>query len=103
MQISGSSGAKTLSFVVYIELVDPCLTVDLDLLPNPLVDVTYVLYDPAMEQSWKIEDLLAPLQTQVDCGPISVEFFNSGDLSPLDSVLFVDDQTSAPSNFFRTL
>ena len=42
-------------------------------------------------------------QTQVDCGPITVEFFNSADQSPINSSLFADDRTTAPDNSFRTL
>ena len=66
------------------------------------MDATYVLYEPGMEQAWKAEDMIAPL-TQVDCGPISVEFFNDNDLTPISSVLFTDDRSSAPDNSFRTL
>lgn len=54
-----------------------------------------------MEQAWQAETLISPL-TQVDCGPITVEFFND-DLSPIDTALFVDDRTGSPANLFQTL
>lgn len=90
------------SFTIDLVLVNPCFTVDLGLKPSPLVDAIYALGEPAMEQTWRVEDLIAPL-TQVDCGPVAVEFFNSGVLGPLNSALFEDDRTSAPVNQFRTL
>ena len=54
-----------------------------------------------MQQAWTAANLISPL-TQVDCGPISVEFFND-DLSAIDTALFQDDRSTAPNNFFRTL
>lgn len=101
LDIMGTSGSKTEVFTVDLTLVDPCFTVNLQLQPSPFVDATYVLYEPGIEQAWQPESLISPL-TQVDCGPIKVEFFND-DLSPINTVLFADDRTTAPSNFFRTL
>ena len=38
-------------------------------------------------------------ETRVDCGPVSVDFFNeSAGLTPLDSSMFLDDRT-APGSF----
>ena len=101
LEIAGSSGNKQTSFTVDVELRDPCPTVDLNLQTSPFVDATYVLYEPGMEQAWTPEELIAPL-TSVNCGPITVEFFND-DLSPLDPFLFAVDTVTAPSNYFRTL
>ena len=88
------------SFIINLVLVDPCPTVDLDLQPSPLVDATYVLVEPAMQQPWKAEDLISP-KTKVDCGPISVEFFNSDAAkSAINTVLFQDDRTASPNNIY---
>lgn len=53
LEVTGNSGAKTLSFTIDIVLVDPCFTVDLGLQPGKLVDAIYVIYEPAMEQYWR--------------------------------------------------
>ena len=56
-----------------------------------------------MQQTWQAVNLISP-KTKVDCGPISVEFFNSdAKKSPTSTVLFKDDRKTAPVNFFRTL
>ena len=103
MQITGKSGAKTASFKINLVLVDPCPTVDLNLQPSPFFDATYVLDEPAMQQPWQAANLITP-QTKVDCGPISVEFFNDdATKSAINTVLFKDDRTTSPKNFFRIL
>ena len=76
MKIEGTSGSKTQSFTINLLLVDPCPTVDLGLKQSPFINTSYVLVEPAMQQPWKVDDLISP-QTLVDCGPISVEFFNN--------------------------
>ena len=60
MQITGNSGAKTASFKINLILVDPCLTVDLNLQPSPFFDATYVLDEPAMQQPWQAANLILP-------------------------------------------
>ena len=41
---------------------------------------------------------------KIDCGPISVEFFNDDAAkSAINTALFQDDRTTAPNNIFRTL
>lgn len=102
MEVTGTSGLKSESFTVELVLVDPCFTVDLGLLPNPFADQRYVLRDPAIELPWRAADDLINPATKVDCGPITVEFFNF-DGSALDSAIFLDDQTNDPDNFFRVL
>ena len=88
MEITGKSGKKMQSFKVNLVLVDPCPMVSLGLQPSPFVDATYVLLEPAMQQQWQAAALISP-QTKVDCGPISVEFFNNdAKKSPIDTVLF---------------
>ena len=84
MEITGTSGLKKKTFTIDLVLVNPCYTVDLQLQPSPFSDQIYVLRDPEIEMSWQAENLIAPLTT-VDCGPISVQFFNSisqTDLNP---------------------
>lgn len=104
MEITGTSGAKSDKFMVDLVLIDPCFTVDLGIqtTPHPFSDTIYVLRDNPIEMQWKAIDLISPA-TSVDCGPISVEFFNDISMSALDPELFVDDQTLAPANIFRVL
>lgn len=60
--------------------------------------------DPApIEQPWQPADLISPLTT-VDCGPITVEFFNDdAGRTALDPVLFEDNRATSPNNVFKVL
>ena len=52
---------------------------------------------------WEAVNLINP-DTTVDCGHISVEFFNDdATMTALDPLLFEDDQTGDPNNIFRVL
>ena len=101
LEITGTSGSKSESFTVELLLLDPCFTVDLQLELSPFIDSTYALYEAAMEQAWIAENLISSL-TQVNCGAITVEFFND-DTSAINNALFQDDRSTDPNNFFRTL
>lgn len=54
-----------------------------------------------MSQAWLAANLIDPL-TDVDCGPISVEFFDQV-RGTIDASLFQDDRSADPINEFRTL
>ena len=96
MQITGTSGLKVDSVSVDIVLVDPCFTVDLDIQPNSFEDREYVLRDPEMAYAWEAADLVSH-KTKVDCGPLSVEFFESSDPSTNPrSDIFLDDRSNDP-------
>ena len=103
MQITGTSGLKVDTVSIEIVLVNPCLTVDLDIQPNPFGNREYFLKTPEIEYSWKAADLVSP-KTAFDCGPLSVEFFQSADpLANLRKDLFFDDRTNDPENSFKVL
>ena len=99
-EITGTVGTKSDKIVVDLNLSDPCSTAAIILEPSPLQDVTHVLRDPAQSQSWLFSALFK-IDTQVDCGLISVEFFNAADInSSLDVSLFDDQQNALTSNSF---
>ena len=100
--ITGTVGTQSDSFTLPIEFVDPCSTAEITLLASPLIDDSYTLRDNAQVQSWNYSDLFT-IATQVDCGPISVDFYNEGDKSTLDSDLFGDVRDAAGSNTFTVL
>jgi len=89
LEITGTVGTKTDKIVVDIELKDPCPTAAISLLPSPISDDTYVLRDPAQSQNWLYNQIFT-IDTLVDCGPVSVDFYNAADSSPLDATLFDD-------------
>ena len=75
-------------------LVDPCPTTLLTIDPDPFEDKTYNLRDPQINQPWDIDNLIRKA-TLVDCGPITVEFFNDdASQTALDTALFLDDRTA---------
>ena len=74
MTVTATSGLRTASFTVDLQLVNPCFTVDLMPQASLFSDATYVLGGPSVKQVWQDSQLFDP-QTQVDCGPITVEFF----------------------------
>ena len=91
--IKGTVGTKFDSFVLTIELVDPCPTALITLLDSPIVDNTYVLRDPTQPQPWNYADIFT-IATDVDCGLISVEFFNEdAGMTVLNTSLFDDART----------
>ena len=61
----------------------------------------YVLRDPAIAVPYLGADLIDPA-TDVNCGPITVEFFNH-DTTALEPALFLDDQSADPFNIFRVI
>ena len=74
-------------------LVDPCLTTELNIIePDPFENLTYTLRDPQINQFWDIDNLITK-DTKIDCGPLTVSFFNvDKGKSALDSSLFLDDR-----------
>jgi len=85
-------------------LKDPCPDATISLLPSPILDDTYVLRDPAQPQTWLNNQILT-IDTLVDCGPVSVDFYNTADSSPLDVTLFDDARgaTALINNQFSVL
>ena len=103
MEITGTSGAKQQSFVVDLVMIDPCFSVDLDVQANPFSDRIYVLRDPEIPLPWRAIDLIKP-KTEVDCGPIAVEFFNDDATQSVPrSDLFLDDRSLEPDNAFKVI
>ena len=52
---------------------------------------------PQIDQIWNIENLITKA-TAVNCGALSVEFFNDDSgMTTLDSVIFLDDRTTSDS------
>ena len=76
-------------------LVDPCPTTTLTInQPDPFADKTYVLRAAQINQIWNINNLVTKA-TAVDCGALSVEFFNDvSGMTTLDSDIFLDDRTT---------
>ena len=93
LTITGTVGTQSDSFVLTIELVDPCPTALITLLDSPIADDTYVLRDAVKPQSWNYADIFT-IATDVDCGSITVEFFNedAGETA-LNPSLFNDART----------
>ena len=77
--------------------IDPCLTASVSLQTSPFSDYEYILRADAKTFEWEYADILI-IDTQVDCGAISVDFFNSEDESALDLNLF-SDVRSDTNNF----
>ena len=97
LEISGTVGSLTDSFTLEIELVDPCPTAQITLSESPLFDTDFVIGDLVHETEWSYQDLFT-IDTQVDCGDISVDFFNEEDYqSPIDVEIF-DDFRDSDSN-----
>ena len=70
---------------------------------SPIVDDTYILRDASQPQTWPYSDIFT-IATQVDCGLITVEFFNQ-DVSEtvLDPLLFNDTRDPSNINTFTIL
>ena len=93
-KITGTVGTKSAYITFVMTLVDPCPTTQLTI-NNPFVDQTYTLRDAEINQQWNIANILSRA-TAVDCGPITVNFFNDDALkSALDSSIFGDIRVTA--------
>ena len=76
------------SFTIDIMLENPCPTALITLNESPIVEDTYMLKDPVQTQSWEKADLYS-LNTEIDCGPITVLFFNNDEAkTPLNQDIF---------------
>ena len=86
------SGDKQAVVPLALNLIDPCPTATFSFQSSPFKNATYVLRDTELVQPWQDSDLYA-LDTLVDCGPITVEFFNNDSgLTALDPDLFSSRQ-----------
>ena len=90
--ITGTVGAKSVTATFVMTLVDPCPNVALTInKPATFVDGNFILRDPREERSWDIDAILSR-DTPVDCGPVSVDFFDlNTNLTPTTDV-FDDDR-----------
>ena len=92
--ITGTVGAKSVTATFVMTLVDPCPNVALTINePATFVDGTYILRDPREERSWDIDAILSR-DTPVDCGPVSVDFFDTTTAATPVSTVFDDDRTA---------
>ena len=99
LEITGSVGSLSDSFKLEIELVDPCPTAQITLSESPLLDTDILIGDQVHETEWSYQDLFT-IDTQVDCGSISVDFFNEEDYSsPIDADLFNDFRDSDSNSY----
>ena len=81
---------------------NPCPNVSFFLKPNPFEDITYMLRDPQVNMPWVLDDLVNVF-TLVDCGALSVTFFNADTTNtPFDVTLFTDFRDTT-SNEFQVL
>ena len=89
-------GTKSATATFVMTLVDPCLTTQLTIIdPDPFEDQTYILRAAQIDQIWNIDNLITK-DTLVDCGALTVEFFNDDtDQSDLNAEIFLDDRTTA--------
>ena len=78
-----------------LEMKNPCVEIPIVVsLPTPFSDHIYSLGDEVYSQSVLISDI-ATSPTEVDCGPMVVDYFFE-DGSNIDSSIFnVDSSTSA--------
>ena len=76
-EITGTVGLSSASINFVLTLVDPCPTTVLMInQPIPFTDQTYNLRDNQIDQIWDINNLITK-EALVDCGPLTVEFFNN--------------------------
>lgn len=103
LQVTGTLGNKVHKNTFTFEMKNPCLTTRPKLLDNPFLPThTINLRDSPSPQYWGIEKL-AFNPTQVECGPMQVEFA-FGNRTPLDTTLFDDQRdvvldSDAPHSF----
>ena len=100
--VTGNVGTLSDSITFTVNFVDPCLTAEITLLPSPLVDATYILRAEQQPYLWQYSDIFT-IATKVDCGPISVDFFNEADESMLETELFSDERDAESSNTLTIL
>ena len=95
-EITGTVGTKSASATFVMTLVDPCPTTTLTIIqPDPFADKTYILRAAQIDQIWNIDNLITKA-TAVNCGALTVEFFNDdAGHTLLDSVIFLDDRTTS--------
>jgi len=75
-EITGTVGTKSASATFVMTLVDPCPTTTLTIIePDPFADQTYILRAAQIDQIWNIDNLITKV-TAVNCGALTVEFFN---------------------------
>ena len=81
-----------------MELIDPCPTADIVLNQSQIQSRQYVLRDPEISQPWQASQLFF-VDTLVDCGPISLDFYydNAGK-TPLDTNIFEDRRDMSTQN-----
>ena len=93
-EITGTVGTKSDTALFMMTLVDPCPTTVLTIIdPDPFTDQIYNLRDPQIDQPWDINNLITKA-TAVDCGDLTVEFFNDDAAqTSLDTDIFLDDRT----------
>ena len=78
---------------------DPCPNASFLLKPNPFQDVTYTLRDPQISLPWVLDDLVSVF-TLVDCGALSVTFFNADATNtPFNGALFTDFRDITQNEF----
>lgn len=104
LEVFGTVGNAQVSTVVTFRLMDPCSGANITLLTSQITDDTYVLRDPAQPQAWVYDQVLTT-DTLVDCGTITVEFYNDDvSQSPLDADLFLNTIEITPGqNQFEIL
>ena len=92
-KITGTVGTKSAKTTFMMTLVDPCPTTTLTIINlDFFTDQTYILRDPKIDQLWDIDNLITK-STMVDCGSLSVDFFNDDEeQTTLDPDLFLDDR-----------
>mgnify|MGYP000911651394 FL=1 len=94
-EITGTVGTKSATATFVMTLVDPCPTTLLTInQPDPFEDQTYILRATQIDQLWNIDNLITKV-TLVDCGGLTVEFFNDDSgATDLDTEIFLDDRSN---------
>lgn len=103
LSITGTVGNKSASTDIVVTLVDPCPNTLLTIVePDPFEDDTYVLRAAQKDTIFDLNSLITRA-TLVDCGPLTMEWFND-DESTLDPELFYYDTSAGPAaNKFSVL
>lgn len=78
-QITGTIGTSTSTASFEMTLVDPCNISTLSLNTESFVDSDYVLRSPEQTQTWDFTTLVTK-NTQVDCGPYQIRFYQDDGL-----------------------
>ena len=76
IRITGTVGSKSDFIELTVELVNPCPTAELVLSDGPIPSFDYVLRSEPISKQWDITDIIDSTNVLVDCGQISIEFFN---------------------------